>query len=166
MTTDPRQLAAVHEAGHAVAAVMRGGSTLTSVTLDADRHGEGITWTRHKGWDAAFFTWAGPWAEARYVWGDLPLDAEDDDGCTFADHVLGVFLEQPGDRAEYLAACQAEDAVMAGADVAELRATSENVVWPRELERAWPAVLHVADLLLQGHEVTHQVVAEAVEACS
>src|SRR4051794_12442550 len=55
LVTDPRELAAWHEAGHAVAAVMRGGSSLTSVTLGA-RHGEGLTNHRSKSFDSGFIT--------------------------------------------------------------------------------------------------------------
>jgi hypothetical protein len=64
---DARRTAAFHEAGHAVAAVMRGGSSLTSVSLDEHLHGEGITWSRALVFDQPFLIWAGPWAEARHA---------------------------------------------------------------------------------------------------
>lgn len=76
---DLLSVAAHHEAGHAVAAVMRGGSELTSVSVDRDRPGHGIAWSRLHLWDRPFVIWAGPWAEARMlVLGaleDLPVHA-------------------------------------------------------------------------------------------
>lgn len=74
-------LAAWHEAGHAVAAVMRGQSTLLSVALGY-RHGEGLTRRRGKPMDDAFFAFAGPWAEDRYRGGVREVADEDQDGLT------------------------------------------------------------------------------------
>lgn len=130
--TRERILAAHHEAGHAVAAVMRGGSTLTTVTLSA-RHGEGITWANHKPADLAFFAWAGPWAEARHQWDRESPAGEDDDGATLDDYITGVLLTQPGDMAVVVAE---EDALTErlGADLA--RADLVNA--DSDIETAWP----------------------------
>ncbi len=162
MTANLRRVAAFHEAGHAVAAVMRGGSTLTSVSLDEQVHGAGITWSRAHVWDQAFIIWAGPWAEARHAWGDRPLDGEDEDGCTLADYVFGVFLTQPVDSADYDRATRADDEL--GSD-GRGRGVAECVVWPAELQQVWPAVEHVAARLLEGDAVAHAEVEAAVERC-
>lgn len=151
MATDElRTITAHHEAGHAVAAVLRGGSSLTSVTL-SEAHGEGITWGRHKPADSSFFAYAGPWAEARYAWpADVPLDGEDAEWLTFEDYVTGVILHQPSDAAAVAAHDQ---------QVMDLRAQGLDVpaaytVWHDELERVWPAVQQVAAWLLDGRTVT------------
>lgn len=145
-----RETAAFHEAGHAVAAVMRGGSTLLSVTLSTGTHGAGITWVRHKVWDLAFLTFAGPWAEARYEWAKIHDDLAVDDISTsdhecevFEDWVCGVFLSQPDDMRTYREA-GAGDVIREG-------------IWHRELEAVWPAVVRVAERLLAG-DVTHDEV--------
>ena len=61
---DELVVAAFHKAGHAVAGTMRGGSSVTSVTLD-DHICRGTFWARCEDWDRAFVIWAGPWVEAR-----------------------------------------------------------------------------------------------------
>ena len=128
-----RWIAAHHEAGHAVAAVMRGGSTLTSVTLSETEHGHGSTWARQHQWDTGFLTYGGPWAEARCKWGDRPLDGEDEDGATFPDAVTGVFLEQPSDAAALIVWTQSQTDI--GITREMLRQSDE--VWQMELEQVW-----------------------------
>ena len=156
-----RELAAIHEAGHAVAAVMRGGSTLTSVSL-SDQHGEGITWSNSKPCDSGFGAYAGPWAEARHLWGDRPLDAEDENGCAFGDVVMGVLWEQQHgtdldmwrrDAAEHARVCE-----LVGVSPA-----ARDEVWDMELSRVWPAVQSVGALLLAGETVTDVQVRALVE---
>ena len=65
MTTDERYITACREAGHAVAALMRGGGEITSITIEPTADYLGYTWTRIKPFDRAFIIYAGPWAEAR-----------------------------------------------------------------------------------------------------
>ena len=157
-----RSVAAHHEAGHAVAATMRGGSTLTSVSLSPE-HGAGITSFNAKAADGPFITYAGLWAQARYLWGDRPQDGVDDEGCEFQDYVAGAFLNQPED-AEALAVWwrTAEMAEMERA-MPGVNARTEEC-WQHELEQVWPAVAQVAHLLLDGHKVDDATVRELVES--
>lgn len=134
---------AYHEAGHAVASCLRGGSSLTSVGFEPG-HGTGLTMFMSKPCDIPFMAFAGPYAEARHAWGDRPLDGEDDDCLTLDDYVMGVLLTQPDDRQ-----------LMAG--------RYESVVWPMEIDRVWGAVEAVALLLLSGDTVTHDDVARLVD---
>lgn len=158
-TPDHRAITAHHEAGHAVAAVMRGGSTLTSITLQDDH--SGITWHRGKPTDGPFIAYAGPWAEARHSWPEgVPLDGQDDEWLTFDDYVAGVFLHQSGD----LEALRPHDE-----QVQQLRAQGVDVpggyaVWDHELERVWPVVREVAGRLLDGETLTDAQVRDAMEA--
>ena len=175
-TADPvRALTAFHEAGHAVAALMRGGSSLLSVSL-SDTHGEGITWHRSHVWDQPFIAYAGPWAEARYEWGDRPLDDLNDDGCTFEDELAGCLFQGGSDdsvvidRALGLGSIAAELGLDAGNPDAVNRlreiAAARESVWQMELERAWLAVCAVAPRLVAGETVTNAEVAALLEADS
>lgn len=152
---DLLDVAAHHEAGHAMAAVMRGGSSLRGVTIDVDRPGHGLTLHRTAPWDNGFVAYAGPWAEARYLWGSGPLDERDDDGCTFSDCVVGVLLHQPGDAAmwgAWLHEPAQENARQAMADVGMTFAPEE--VWDRELELVWPEIQTLAQRIRAGEVVT------------
>lgn len=154
-----RRAVAFHEAGHAVAAVMRGGSSLTSVSLDEHRQGEGMTSFRASVFDQPFVVWAGPWAEARQAWGDRPLDGEDEDGCILGDYVGGVFLSQPGDAEQYRLALRALFDLGVPDD---LTATTEGI-WAREMEDAWSVVEAVAATLLRGEAIDDAEVRSAME---
>ena len=175
-TADPvRTLTAFHEAGHAVAALMRGGSSLLSVSLSV-AHGEGITWHRSHVWDQAFIAYAGPWAEARYEWGDRPLDDLDDDGCTFDEVIAGCTLAGGAGDAPIIDQGLSPEGIAAelgadsgSADVADqLReiAAARESTWRMELERVWPTVGTVAARLLAGETVTNAEVAALLEADS
>ena len=164
-TTDcTRPAAAHHEAGHAVAAVSRGGSRLTAVTLDPDRHGEGLTRSRHKPVDDAFITYAGPWAEARHAWHqDLQTGAADQD-FDFGDYLFAVIIDQPDDAAVILAAEREEEKFRALLHPEDReRVTPQRVVWGQELEQKWPVIQAVAARLLEGRTVTHDAVLALVE---
>lgn len=159
---DDRTMTAYHEAGHAVASVMRGGSELRSVTLTPghpDHRGQ--TWHSSAPWDAGFIAWAGPWAQARASWGDLPLDGEDDDLLTFDDYLVGAVLTGGHEDAAAVEASHeqlAEQLAASGlpADPA-IRWNMEHT-WSHELERAWPAVQSVAGWLTDGRTVTDELV--------
>lgn len=173
-TADPvRILTAFHEAGHTVAALMRGDSSLLSVSL-SDTPGEGITWHRSQVWDQAFIAYAGPWAEARHEWGDRPLDDLDDDGCTFDEVLAGCMLAGGAGDAPIIDQGLSPEGIAAelGADVdaegmaEQLReiAAARESVWQMELERAWLAVCAVAPRLVAGETVTNAEVAALLEA--
>ena len=149
MIDEVRVVTAHHEAGHAVAATMRGGATLTSVTL-SQRHGEGITWVRHKRWDQAFCACAGISAEARHAWGARPIDAQDDDGLEFVDDVTGVRLVQKGDADMTTASAREALAMVVPRDLV----AAPTAAWNRELEAVWSAVQAIARRLLDGLQVT------------
>jgi len=145
ITGEARRIAAIHEAGHAVAACMRGGSSLRSVRL-GDVPGTGITYHRSKPCDEPFIAWAGCWAEARLAWGDLPYDATDDEGYEWCDHLTGVFLNQPDHIPR----------------IDQLGPGTENC-WCREVDVAWPVVQTVAERLLAGAWVNHDLVVELLD---
>ena len=69
-----RRLTAYNEAGHAVAAMMRGG-TFVSITIEPDGDRDGCTSVEVDTYDMAFVAFAGVWAEARAHWAK-PLDGK------------------------------------------------------------------------------------------
>lgn len=172
--SSPRTLTAYHEAGHAVAALMRGGSSLLSVTL-SDTHGAGITWHRSHVWDQAFIAYAGPWAESRHQWGDRPLDDLDDDGFTFDDVVAGCLLVGGADDATAIdrgLSIEAIAAEMGGsaddpgiADQLRPTAAARESVWQIELHRVWTAICEVAARLVAGQTVTSAEVDSYLRRC-
>lgn len=139
---------AFHEAGHLVAASLRGLSWQVPVSLEHGTHADGMLWWRAEPRDRAFIVFAGPWAQARHSWGDRPLEDGDAD---FAGEVAAVLRSLPAD----------DDALRhAAAAYAGVRAD-----WTAELERLWPAVRQVAALLIQD-AVTHVQTQAALDAAS
>lgn len=149
MCEDVRRVTAYHEAGHAVAAGMRGGSELRSVSLLATP-GAGLTVHRSHGWDKGFIAYAGPWAEARATWPLADLTGCDDDGLTFDDYIAGVLSSQPDD-ARVIAAAehQMRELLAATGRVQELVAATE-ATWNAELEAVWPQISDLANRLLHS----------------
>jgi len=161
-----RMLTAYHEAGHAVAGCMRG-SVLCSVRLCED--GDGLTVHRGPSWDNPFATYAGPWAETRFIWGDRPADEETEDYLVFADRLFDVFLGcGAGDR-KVLSEHFASYTGLAAMLPPEVTAGDlERVIEQKrtcELEAVWPAIETVATSLLAGEEITHASVNALLEAC-
>jgi len=159
-TGEARRITAMHEAGHAVAVCMRGGSFLRSVHL-GDAPGTGITNYRSKPCDAPFVAWAGCWAEARLAWGALSYDATDDEGYQWCDYLTGVFLDQRDDAAAVVAEYFKELA-MGPLSPRELELATEET-WHREMDPLWPVVQKVADRLLAGAGVNHELVVELLD---
>ncbi|MEY8015270.1 hypothetical protein [Mycobacterium servetii] len=158
-----RELTAYHEAGHAVAAAMRGGGELRSITIEPSAAYLGHTGFRCKPCDTAFVTYAGPWAEARVQWPLPSLDGEDEDGASFEDYVAAAFLRNAGgDGEDYRHACEADQALL-GERFAELVATREQFWGFRELDEHWPAVQAVAQLLIAGAAPTDAAVRALVD---
>lgn len=145
-----RELAAHHEAGHACAAIARGG-TITSCTI-AGGHGGGHTQTQYRAWDGDLITWAGPWAAARLLVGprrDAPWQFDGE-----CDLELARDFEQGTDRVELQR--------LLGVPHDELPLDLLRA-WDQQLEPLWPAITAVAQLLLAGVEVTCGHVEAAVE---
>ncbi len=141
LTDDERRRlrTAVHEAGHAVAATALGGRISTAVVCDGKRSGV-LGKTVHDEVSEGYWpmiTYAGPWAEARWLAHGRP---------TMRD-VFGV-LGTTGhldDRA-----LSASGAFTEGALVVPL------------IERCWPAVVTVAQKLILDGEVRHEDVCAAL----
>jgi hypothetical protein len=165
-TTEERRVTAHHEAGHAIAALMRGGGEVTSITIDPTADYMGCAGVRSKSFDTPFIIFAGPWAEARCQWTGDTLDGLDDDGCEFIDHVTAAFMSNSdGDGTVYGEALEH--------DVYELARRSgflaeggmevdRETAWSEELERMWPVVQLLAERLLIG-AVSGQEAADLVD---
>jgi len=164
---DARTLAAYHEAGHAIAGCMRG-SILRSITL-GEEDGSGLTVHREPAGGNPLTSYAGPWAEARHIWGDRPVDEEDEGYLIFGDHLFGIFLGTGAEDWQELQAHYARLAELAGSlppeiSVDDLVRLTEQV-WARELQAVWPAIETVATRLLAGEQITHASVGEAIRVC-
>jgi len=126
---DPRTPAAYREAGHAVARCLAA-------------HGHGVPGI----WGGAFAAYAGPWAEAQYIWGtESPADA------VRWLELSGLF---PGPAA-----------LLPPEITAGVRELQIEQVWMRDLDVVWPAIEAVAARLLTGAEITNETVGEDLRAC-
>ncbi|MGX9297740.1 M50 family metallopeptidase [Tsukamurella paurometabola] len=165
MTDHDLDLTAHHEAGHAIAAVMRGGSSLRSVTIDLNQPGHGLTLHRSAPWDFGFIAYAGPWAEARFLWGERPFDERDEDDCDFSDYVVGVLVNQPDDAAVWRAWRNdpVQVAVRREMDRHGLDSQPEDI-WHYELESVWPQIQTLAHRIRAGEAVTDDEVRELKDA--
>jgi hypothetical protein len=137
-----------HEAGHAVAAVARGGHLIEVLLGTADwSRGDDANdtpgFTRHvsEAHNQPFITYAGPWAEA--MWTATAIDAECDFGDAFGE------AWSSSDATKY-------DAYVAGEDW-DVRCERE-AAWDCELEGYWPVIQQVAAFLVAGVRVDHQIV--------
>lgn len=162
-----RALAAHHEAGHAVAGCLRG-SVLRSIAL-GEVPGDGLTVHREPAWDDPFVSFAGPWAEARHIWGDRPADAEDVDGLVFGDHLFSVFhstgAEDWAPPAGHFARLAGLAAMLPPEITVDDLVRLTEQVWARELEAVWPAIELIATSLLAGAEITDATVGDAIRVC-
>lgn len=156
-----RELTAYHEAGHAVACVMRGGR-ITSITIDPDpaegKHGE--TWSHGMQHDESFVIYAGPWAETRSQWaadGLNDIRDTDDDGCTFDDRLTTCFIHNKADLASYEHYCDEIDRRWLPPQLQHSLDGREEI-WSHELEQQWAVIHQVAQLLLLGQVVTTEMV--------
>ena len=139
------ELAAYHEAGHVVAAKLRGHEPY-SVEIDAE--GRGMTRTHFRGdFDIPFHVYAGPWAEVRHEW-ELAKKAPgypdmDEDGLTFNDYyTMKLLVEHGHNHGDFpmLDQYRREGTIN---DVTEK-------VWDKELEWCWPMIVEDAALILAG----------------
>jgi hypothetical protein len=171
--TDQQYLTAHHEAGHAVATLLRGGGELLWITIEPTSKYLGYTGHRTKAvavGDRMFITFAGPWAEARAGWPQPSIDGEDDDGCIFDDHLFAAWAHNRDGDFDAYEQMRVDDLGMltlaaehCGITPGELR-EQQGGLWRDELERAWGVIQQVAKLLLTGATVTDAVVRELVDA--
>jgi len=139
---------AYHEAGHAVATVLRDGSYVRPFTITSADDYPDRTCHLSPGRDPGFVAWAGPWAQARAEWCERPLESSGDE-FVFADHLLTAYLS--GGHTDWLIVEQH----FASLPWSSMRAGTERV-WGMELTRMWPAIQQVAEWLLVGEPVTGQ----------
>ena len=148
-----------HEAGHAVAVIVRGG-TLKDVFLGTadwstdDTSADTPGGTRHRtAWEAQpFVTFAGPWAEAMWT---VEHDDDIDDLYEALDYAWQE--NSDGDTAKYGARVSLLSAAAAELGFATIGRDWE-VEWAAELEPLWHIVCQVAALLIDNQPVTHDVV--------
>ncbi len=186
-----RHSIAHHEAGHAVAALMRGSGELLSITIEPTDDYLGRTSHLGNPWgdDDMFVTFAGPWAEARARWPLPSLVGEDGDGRVFDDYLADAWLAaEDGDQDVYdelrdeWAKPYRDDistryegifdqdidhviqfAASHGIVLPGERRERQERCWASELEDAWGVIQQVAELLLAGETVTDAVVRELVD---
>ena len=111
-------LTAIHEAGHVVAVILRGGN-VDAITIDPGS----TTYTVNRA-EWPFVAYAGPWAQARYLWARDPSRP-------FSDHLEQCVAEQSVDRERFL-----------GVDTDG---------WAEELERQWPVMVNLSNRLVRAH---------------
>lgn len=146
MNDDNEVVTAHHEAGHAIATLMRGGGRVRSVSIEPSAKHLGITRISIKPWDDAFVTFAGVWAEAHYLW----LKDErsyTEDGIQFGDVLTTVFISQKDDCNDYYRALKDDPASMLlDPEVCE-------PCWGTELQQVWIAIERLAKRLLAERTV-------------
>lgn len=145
---------AYHEAGHAVAATMRGGAeAVRSIYIDWDQAGHGMTWHRSKVCDNPFIAYAGAWAEVRLEVAELnPDDLSPSVPMGSVDEVLHF---QPDD------ARLLTDTYF---PVEGWGWESKRGVWHMELEREWAVITAVAERLWEDQDVNADFIAGELEA--
>lgn len=143
---------ACHEAGHAVAADLRGG-TVRSIAIKQPGLNPGhtdIRWssTHDKRRNTAFVAFAGPWAEARASWtADDPIWADDASRRAFDEAVGEAFRENPDDFNLYEPDEALADAFLGGS---RQLPTARDPRWHLELEALWPAMQKLARMVLRS----------------
>jgi hypothetical protein len=148
-----REVVAFHEAGHAVASVMRGG-TFCGITIHHDGDRDGSRNVKAAAHHLAFVTYAGPWAEARATWTG-PVAGKD--GSTFKDHVALAFERNAeGDLRQYRLLMA--DLRAAYGDLNTLFTIESETAWGCELEAKWRVIREVAELLIAQADVSTEVV--------
>ncbi len=145
-------LTACHEAGHAIAVQMRGG-TVTSITIDPGlttykmphhrvirfRNGEMVKNPQppdRMTADDGFIAYAGSWAETRCRWPMPTLDTRDEHGRTFSEYVAAILQMNTRDFATYQEAAKPPDA---------------EQLWTAELEQQWPRIKLAAGRMFAAH---------------
>jgi hypothetical protein len=157
-----RHLAAFHEAGHAVAAVARGGLLLSVSIESKSSWQDGETGFRCHEKDRTFIAFAGPWAESIEEWGERPRNGVDEHGHTFDDYLRTSMTVSVGDLQVYdpdFDIAELSYAMFSPGSTPPTVSLARAAPWYDELELLWDAMQSVADALLRGDEPTHKWVA-------
>lgn len=184
-----RQKVAAHEAGHAVAVIMRG-HRVTKVWAYPQARFSGRVEHDRLGRDGAFVAFAGLWAEARYAWEWDRI--YEHDAATFNDYLTQQLTpETTGSSSDLREVFSITDrwrskgqgAVMhalntgklSESDLKQLMADNaqkltevevleakKRTEWDAELESLWPLIQEVADLLTVGKSV--ETISRVIEA--
>ncbi|GLE56387.1 hypothetical protein NJBCHELONAE_16960 [Mycobacteroides chelonae] len=145
-----------HEAGHAVAAVARGG-TFSSFSIEPTTTYDGGVHVTHDRRHRDFVTFAGPWADARLGWGDRTLHGIDDNGLTFYDYVRTSMCVNAGDLRLYEPdrdlPRELFEADVFGGETPEIPLARDDA-WYTELESYWPTIEAIAADALRGQQIT------------
>ncbi|MDN4520521.1 hypothetical protein JN086_14355 [Mycolicibacterium austroafricanum] len=151
-----------HEAGHAVAVVVRGGYLEELLFVDphfADQTAIRTGIARHRTPDEhqPFVTFAGPWAQAKWMVEHDPDVDDFDEALDFAWEWDGAEVDLDSDAARY---------VQRFADLAQgtdhsVDSRQWEIAWMEELEGLWPVITEVAILMLSSR-VTHAMVEEVL----
>ncbi|QLL08992.1 hypothetical protein [Mycobacterium vicinigordonae] len=162
-----RSSTAHHEAGHAVAAVARGG-TLIKIhlgyadwsTLDTSGDLPAETHHRSSKQNLPFVTFAGPWATAKWTIQNDPGVDDFDDALEYAfDNATD------GDGAKYDGVVEQLKSFSATVGVPLGWERPWEYHWINELEPLWPAVCEIAAMLIDGQTVVHDQVQAAIDRC-
>lgn len=152
-----RYLTAQHQAGHAIASLVRKGSDASGVTITcSDRH-SGRAAFQGKRADLGFFAYSGPWAEARALWPECQsLDDRGDDGLVFDDYVFIAFLRGGVEDQAMMSSHQAHlvPVIEPGDESLQDLLLARHETWPADLERQRPAIEAVATALLKRTSLT------------
>lgn len=154
-----RRQTAHHEAGHAVAAVVRGG-TFHGFTLEPTLSHDGGVYVTQEPEHRDFVIFAGPWADARADWGDRPLTDVDGSGLTFHDYLRASMRSNGSDLELYAPEIDQTELFYSGLygeETVEIPLARDDF-WYAELESYWPTIKAVAAIALRGEQITVEYV--------
>lgn len=135
-----------HEAGHAVAAAMRGGDALRDA--EHSHTGHGLVSYEGNQDDVPFIAYAGCWAEARGRNGGREIETY---------YVKGALQAAEHDRFLVLQGHATDQLHLLRED------PKEWALWNHELARVWPSVVAIASVIHRGERVTPEMVKEALD---
>ncbi|TRW46414.1 hypothetical protein [Georgenia yuyongxinii] len=155
-----------HEAGHAVAAVARSCGRVGIIHAITVGEGRGAVHHRRVPGEDWAIALAGPWAEARFLWEHWSPGDDWDDESDMSGVLFEVFSQQPSDYEAYTGDLHRWTDKLTGdgmdASAATAAVQEMDLDWTDALEALWPAIQHIAALLIKGVTVTEGVVRAAV----
>ncbi|BBX33610.1 hypothetical protein MMAG44476_14215 [Mycolicibacterium mageritense DSM 44476 = CIP 104973] len=151
----------VHEVGHAVAAVLRGGE-LVFVEIEDDGMSGVTRWSQPSDKDiTAFVAWAGPYYEHLWL---TEHNADYSEGVDGEEVAYSVYeLMEGSDRELYDTAV---DNLEEAAERLGLSPVGQNWcrTWAYELSDFYPVAVSLAERLARGETLTHELVVDAITA--